>query len=78
MAQSAMGKIHYNGWGVSKDLVLAHMWWNLSTLDESESWRDLGRKHRKLAEEQMTPQQVLKAQVLARKCVETEYRNCPG
>ena len=51
-----------NGQGVPQDYVLAHMWWNLS----SSQGITTAIKGRNIVEKFMTPQQIEKAQELAR------------
>ena len=54
--------MYYNGQEVSKDSVLAHMWFNLAG---SNGYKD-GVKNRTVIEMKMTPQQIEKAQEMAR------------
>jgi hypothetical protein len=50
------------GLGVPQDYVLAHMWFNLSG---SNGYKD-AIKSRNIIEKRMTPQQIEKAQEMAR------------
>ena len=61
-AQFNLGVMYDNGQGVPQDYVLAHMWFNIcgSTGDKDCV------KNRNIVEESMTPQQIEKAQELAR------------
>jgi TPR repeat protein len=57
---------YLNGWGVPKDYVLAHMWWNLAAAQGDEE----AVKNRDIAAGMMTPAQIAKAQRLAREWLE--------
>ena len=62
MAQYKMGTASILGIGVSQDLVRAHMWFNLA----ADQGVELAKKTRDMIESQMTPQQIVQAQELAR------------
>jgi hypothetical protein len=51
-----------DGHGATQDYVLAHVWWNLSASNGSK----YGLANRKWLEKKMTPQQIEKAQEMAR------------
>ena len=61
-AQSNLGLMYGTGRGVPQDDVQAHMWFNLAAAQGFA----VGAKNRNLAAEQMTPQQIERAQELAR------------
>ena len=61
-AQYNLGLMYSQGRGVLQDYALAHMWWNICS---SNGDKDCKRK-RKQVEMQMSPQQIEKAQQLAR------------
>jgi len=61
-AQYNLGLMYYHGEGIPQDYVLAYMWWNLSGSQGQKS----ARKNRDILEEEMTQQQVEKAQEMAR------------
>ena len=61
-AQYNLGLMYAKGTGVLKDYALAHMWFNLSG---SNGYKD-AVKNREIIEKRMTPQQIEKAQELAR------------
>jgi hypothetical protein len=61
-AQYNLGLMYYHGEGIPQDYVLAYMWWNLSGSQGQKS----ARENRDILEEEMTQQQVAKAQRLAR------------
>jgi TPR repeat protein len=64
-----LGVMHYNGHGVLKNNVLAHMWFDLavsrSTASQQE-WRDNAKRARDKIAHTMSPAQVAEAQLLAR------------
>ena len=71
-AQSHLAYMHANGQGVIQDNVYAHMWWNIAASNGSES----AKKVKDILVEDMTPQDISKAQDLARECVKKNYKDC--
>ena len=71
-AQFNLGTMYDTGQGVPQDYAKAHMWYNLagSTGDAD------GAKNRDLIAKEMTPQQIEKAQDMARKCQERNLKGC--
>ena len=61
-AQLNLGLMYYKGQGVPQDYVLAHMWFNLSGSNGDED----AVENRDIIEKRMTPQQIEKAQEMAR------------
>jgi hypothetical protein len=67
MAQLMLGFKYENGEGVPQDFALAHMWYNLAAAGGVKMGvvlRDM------LAEDRMTPDQIAKAQAMARRWLE--------
>ena len=62
-AQLKLGVSYGMGRGVLKDYVLAHMWWNLSGSNGNKE----AAENRDIVETKMTPQQIEKAEDMARK-----------
>ncbi len=60
------------GQGVLQDNVLAHMWYNLGAANGSEN----GLKNRDSIAEEMTREDISKAQSMARECMSNDYKNC--
>ena len=60
--QNNLSYMYYKGQGVPKDYVLAHMWWNLSGSNGNKE----AAENRDIVETKMTPQQIEKAQEMAR------------
>jgi hypothetical protein len=61
-AQYNLGVMYHQGQGVIQDYVSAHMWWNLAS---SEGHKQ-PLENRTIVEEQMLPEQIEKAQEMAR------------
>ena len=61
-AQYNLGVMYTNGQGVPKDSVSAHMWFNVAASNGNKD----AVKNRNMLVEQMTPQQIEKAQEMAR------------
>ena len=71
-AQYNLGSMYGNGQGVPPDYVRAHMWSNLA----SAAGIAEGTRNRDLIAQRMTPQQIQKAQDMARKCRERNFKGC--
>jgi TPR repeat protein len=71
-AQNNLGLMHASGEGVIQDNVYAHMWLNIAAANGNEGAR--GSKDKVV--KRMTPQDISKAQDLARKCVKKNYKDC--
>ena len=61
-AQFRLGLMYYKGQGVPQDYVLADMWFILSSIRKIKE----ATKYRSLVENKMSPQQIEKAQLMAR------------
>ncbi len=65
-AQYNLGNMYYNGRGVTRDYVRAHMWFNLAAAGSPPGeGRDTGAKNRDIVAKLMTPAQIAEAQRLA-------------
>jgi TPR repeat protein len=71
-AQSTLGNMYAEGWGVIQDYASAHMWYNLA----SSAGHADGAKNRDLLAKKMTPQQIEKAQDMARACQARNFKGC--
>ena len=71
-AQYNIGVVYEYGKGVTQDFARAHMWYNLASLAGDAD----GAKSRDLIAERMTPQQIGKAQDMARECQERNFKGC--
>ena len=72
MAQYNLGFMYGNGQGVIEDNVYAHMWFNIAAANGNEKARD----NKGFVVKRMTPQDISKAQDLARECVKKNYKDC--
>jgi TPR repeat protein len=72
-AQFFLGIAHKDGKGVVQDYVIAHMWLNVAAGLGSTSARDIRDL---VLSKRMTLEQVAEAQSLARRCAESQYRDC--
>jgi uncharacterized protein len=61
-AQFILGVMYEKGRGVLQDYVLAHMWWNISGSNGNKD----ATENRDIVETKMTPQQIEKAEEMAR------------
>ena len=67
-AQLKLGVSYGMGRGVPKDYALAHMWWNLSGSNGNKE----AVENRDIVETKMTPQQIEKAEEMARNWTPTK------
>ena len=77
-AQSMVAFLFHDGEGVPKDLVRAHMWFELSRSNSpanDQSWHDASDAL-DLTAKDMTAKQIAKAKNMARACQSQNYRNC--
>jgi len=72
IAQSKLGIMYENGYGVSQDYVSAHMWYNLA----GSNGYKLGAENSDYAAKFMTPAQIAEAQRRAKVCMKSNYKNC--
>jgi TPR repeat protein len=70
--QYNLGRMYELGNGVAQDYTRAHMWLNISA---SQANADATKSRDKLAKE-MTPEDISKAQGMARECVAKNYKGC--
>ena len=71
-AQNNLGAIYEYGLGVLQNNILSHMLYNIASANVSKKpseWRD------KLAAK-ITPEDISKAQTMARECMSSNYQNC--
>jgi TPR repeat protein len=71
-AQYWIGAMYYRGHGFTRDHIRAHMWFNLS----SSAGHAPGTEIRDQIAEGMTPQQIEKAQDMARACQARNFKGC--
>ena len=71
-AQYNLGNMYFNGQGVIQDYARAHMWWNLAA---SQGYKD-AVNNRDIIAKKMIPEDISKAQDMARECVAKNYKGC--
>jgi hypothetical protein len=92
IVQFMLGLMYKRGEGVTRNLVIAHMWFNTATFSNVEaytaSWsaiknkrflknyRKQKKKEVERLESEMTPEQIAKAKELARECIKKNYKDC--
>lgn len=77
-AQAMLAFMYHDGEGVAKDLVRAHMWFELSRSNSpanEQSWHDASDAL-DLTAKKMTAQQITEAREMAQKCQSQKYKNC--
>ena len=60
------------GQGVLQDELRAHLWFNIAAANGSK----IGREYRDNIAEGLTLAQIEKAQDMARRCMESDYKDC--
>jgi uncharacterized protein len=75
-AQGNLGRMYGLGRGVAQDYVYAHMWLNLAAASLSGDELTEGRSVGDLISKRMTSEQISQAQVMARKCQASDFKNC--
>ncbi len=71
-AQNSLAVMYYNGKGIPQNYILAHMWSNIGAANGNEE----AIKLRDAAAVTMTPNDISKAQELARICMSSGYEDC--
>jgi len=71
-AQTGIGFMFDHGRGVIQDYTRAHMWYNLAAVKGDKD----AVKNRDKNADRMTPQQIARAQQLARECAARNFKNC--
>ena len=71
-AQYNRGVMAANGWGVLADYIIAHMWYNIASSNGYEK----GAENREDLRKRMTPEDISKAEAMARACYDSNYEKC--
>ena len=71
-AQYNLGVAYDTGRGVRQDTKRAHMWLNIGVLNGEF----LAHRHRRAIVERMTSTEINQAQDMARRCMESGYKDC--
>lgn len=72
-AQLNLGYMYDNGYGLLQDHKRAHMWYNIS---RSNGEKEHAGDNIEVISRIMSPSDILKAQDMARKCVDSGYQDC--
>ena len=72
VAQNSLGEMYRDGKGAAQDYTHAYMWFNLA----SSAGDTDATKNRDLAAKKMTPQQIEKAQEMAKACQAGNLKGC--
>lgn len=75
-AHLQLGAMYRFGEGVPQDFVAAHMWFNLGAAVEPDTSSATNKMFRDDVAKKMTVEQIAEAQTLARKCLNSGYKNC--
>jgi len=77
IAQFDLGLMHAIGEGVTQDYASAYMWFDLaSAAGHADPLAVVGAKNRDMVAKEMTPQQIEKAQEMARACQARNFKGC--
>ncbi len=71
-SQGLLAIMYDRGHGVIQDFLLAHMWSNIANANGNEK----AGEYRDALAKEMTPQDISKAQAMARECMGSNYQNC--
>ena len=71
-AQDTLAMMYYLGTGVPQDNVKSYTWWSIAQINGYGKPKAYVRKLRKT----MTSDQIAKAEKLAAKCYESDYKDC--
>ena len=74
--QYNLGLMYDKGQGVSKDFVRAYMWYHLAAAALSGDDAMVAKKLRDRMASLMTPEQIAKAQEMARRCQQSKFKDC--
>ena len=64
--------MYYNCHGVFADYITARMWYNVGAANGNE----MGAENIELTAEDMTSEDISKAQTMARVCMNSNYKKC--
>ena len=71
-AHGYLGNAYRGGYGVLQDNIIAHLWFNIGAANGD----NFSTKNRDKLALDMTPEAIEKAQAMARKCMESNYKEC--
>ena len=71
-AQHTLGLMYYNGDGVIQDTMAAHMWFNIAAANGHAK----AVKNRDIAANKLSAADIVKAQQMAKRCMNSGYKDC--
>ena len=75
-AQNNLGGMYTQGRGVLQDFIRAHMWFNVAAAALSGDEGKAAMKNRDHVASQMTAAQIGKAEEMARRCQQSQFKEC--
>ena len=81
-SQAYLGEMYEMGTGLLQDNLRSHMWYNIAAANYKENltslfdWRAVAENYRNLIARRMTPEDLSKAQAMARECMSSKYKEC--
>ena len=72
LAQFGLGVMYHEGRGVPQNGVMAYVWESLAAAQGYE----VAKYNRGISAEQLTPEQLARAQEIAARCFESNYKDC--
>ena len=75
-AQNNLGGMYTQGRGVPQDFIRAHMWFNVAAAALSGDEGKAAMKNRDHVASQMTAAQIGQAEVMARRCQQSQFKEC--
>ena len=76
LGQFCLGVLYEHGSHVPQDFVRAHMWYTVSAAASSGDEGKISRERRDFVAKQMTAAQIEKAQEMARRCQQSQFKEC--
>jgi clan AA aspartic protease (TIGR02281 family) len=74
LAQSTLGMIYQRGYGVPQNYIFAYMWFSVSAHDQN--YKKVAQRHLDEIASHMAPSQIAEAQMLAQRCLQSNYSAC--
>ena len=75
-AQVHLGMLYTEGQGIPQDFIRAHMWYNVAAAALSGDAGKAAMKRRDDVASRMTAAQIEKAQEMARRCQQSQFKEC--
>ena len=75
-AQNNLGGMYTQGRGVPQDFIRARMWFNVAAAALSGDEGKAAMKNRDHVASQMTAAQIGQAEVMARRCQQSQFKEC--